>query len=47
MRQFGMDALRQIGAESDGRWVIPQEARDNQVCSGTLVLPRQKCLSHS
>jgi len=30
MRQFGMDALRQIGAESDGRWVIPQEARDNQ-----------------
>jgi len=32
MRQFGMDALRQIGENPAGRWVIPQEARENQVC---------------
>ena len=46
MRQFGMEALRQIGAELDGQWVIPPEARDNQVCPSAMVLHRQKYLSH-
>ena len=46
MRQYGMDALRQIGENPDTHWVVPDEAKNPQVCCRFLsrVIMTEKCI---